>query len=388
MYKNLNVVYDNIDNDIYYADNYLDILKEKDYVLKLENEKVDLEFKIVDNDTETEQKVDKSSEEKYLDMVNQVKVVSYSNAKFDFWKFKYLERMLCYDKYCIRCSIACLSYNYMIKQYTKQKLDDSNIVIILDISGNWNYYTVETKDMIFEKYAYYLFNNLKNANIYMIICGKDMKKYKSKVVNKKNNNTCYLLTQGTDGNILNRKTFDTVIKKMDDIEFDTVIITYINKKIYINLIIMYLYIIYHKKRVNITLFFWSVILNTYLYDICSLFIYMFGNIMVLQNKINGTLQGAVEFVCTHNNNNINKKVIDSIISNKNIELVYNKKLEKIEKFIDKLKNKSIIKQNILLSIINKKYTNPTLYKTITETIRIKQIYYAQKKKYKKYLLPK
>ena len=261
-------------------------------------------------------------------------------------------------------------------------------MIILDISGNWNYYTVETKDMIFEKYAYYLFNNLKNANIYMIICGKDMKKYKSKVVNKKNNNTCYLLTQGTDGNILNRKTFDTVIKKMDDIEFDTVIITYINKKIYINLIIMYLYIIYHKKRVNITLFFWSVILNTYLYDICSLFIYMFGNIMVLQNKINGTLQGAVEFVCTHNNNNINKKVIDSIISNKNIELVYNKKLEKIEKFIDKLKNKSIIKQNILLSIINKKYTNPTLYKTITETIRIKQIYYAQKKKYKKYLLPK
>jgi hypothetical protein len=386
MYKNLNVVYDDMD-EIFYNNKYLDILKSKDYVMELENEKIDIEFKIVDNGTETKQKVEKSNKEKLFDVMNQTKIISYANAKKDFWKFKYLIRRLCHDK-CVKCSIECLSYNYMIKKYTKQKLDDSNILIILDIPGNWNFYTVETKDMIFENYAYYLFNNLKNANIYMIICGKDMKKYKSKVVNKKNNNTCYLLTQGTDGSILNRKTFDMVVKKLDDIEIDTVFIDSINisnKLQNIKTLITYIYIILYFSNRNTILLFELYLVQSINYELIILFNYFYNNVLLVKNKISDILFSNIHIICKNplkNKIKFIKKLLESYI-----DIQYTKKVFKIYNFLDNLYNITYSKNLILVSIIDKKYENPEMYNIIKQTIKIKQIHYAHKKKYKKYLLP-
>ena len=162
MYKQFNVVYNDKD-EIFYNNKYLDILNVKDYVFKIDSEKIDIEFKLTENNN-INQKLEKTNNEKYLDVLNQIKIISYSNVKKDFWKFKYLEKKLCYDK-CVNCSIVCLSYNYIIKKYIKQKINESNILVVLDVPGNWDYYTVDTQNMIFEKYAYYLYNNLKNSNI-------------------------------------------------------------------------------------------------------------------------------------------------------------------------------------------------------------------------------
>lgn len=390
MYKNINVVYDDMD-EIFYNNKYLDILKEKNYVFKMDSEKIDIEFKIIDNN-DIKHKSEITNKEKYLDVLNQIKIVGLANIKKDFWKFKYLEKKLCYEQ-CITCSYRCLSYNYIIKKYIKQKINDSNILVITDIPGNWSYYTIEEQNMIFEKYAYYLYNNLTNSNIYMILCGKNMKTYKNKIINNKNNNTFHLLTHDTDGNILNKKTFDTVLKNIDDIKYDYVFINSINKYDYIKLFMVYLYIILYASKHNTVLLsnffeFDNIIFN----KISLLLNNHFSDIKVVRPKLEVYYTSILYIYCSHFRNNVDKLkiLINNILDNKSIDILYsndNKIIVKLNKFIDDIYDNIYIYNRILLSIIDKKYEKPDLYNIIKHTIKIKQIICAEKKKYKKYLLP-
>ena len=365
--------------EIFTNNKYLDILKSKDYILELKPEEHKVTYTIIDK-IEENKKIDKTPYDKLINIINDTKIVNLAHTKKLFWKYKYLEKKIC-DKVCYSCSYTCLSINYLLKKYMNCQLINKTILTIAHINTNLTYYTSEAYNTLFNPNVLYLFNTCKNCVFYCILNIDNNDKYKQTVIHKENNNVYHLLTYNTNGNILDKKTFDIVNERLKNINFDVVFI-YELQDLYINNIILtYLYIIIEHSSKTTQIIIKSQ--HSYINIFAGI---MSSNAHMIIYNIHINYIDTIPFIYIYNiiNHTPNNIIYQILSTDKYVDIQYSKP-EYITKYFNKIFSKSAYKYNILHSIID--ITDKNEYNILLQTIHTKQKYYAQKQKYLKYLMP-
>ena len=260
-------------------------------------------------------------------------------------------------------------------------LINKTILTITNIVGNYNFYTIKAYNTLFNPNVLYLFDTCKDCTFYSIINIENNNEYEQTVIHKENNNIYHLLTCNTNGNILDKKTFDIVNERLKNIIFDCVILYELYSDYINNVALVYLYIIMeHSNNTTHLLIkiFWHTI------NLLVNLLNAYDNINIYIPKVGGI--DKITYINAYNfkQNNLNYDLIKQILAGKYINIQYTSSTY-ITQYTNKIYKKMYDIFYTLYNIV-KLYDKPE-YKIIMQTIRIKQKYYAQKKKYKNILLP-
>lgn len=354
--------------EIFTNNKYLDILKSKDYILKIKPDEHTVKYTIVDKPVEN--KKNDTQYDKLIKIINETSIINLAHTKKQFWKFKYLEQKIC-NKTCYTCSYTCLSINYLLKKYMKCKLINKTILTISHTPTTTStYYLVEAYGSLFNPNVLYLFDNCKNCNIYCIL-NTDNDTYKQTIVHKNNNNTYHLLN------------YNKLDKKLNNIIFDNIILYGLHDKYINNVLLTYLDIIASHSNENTRLL---MKIEHNMLNLLVSVLSIFNNIKIYNQRVDGFGM----YICAYNfkQHSIEHKNIIKILKHTTLNKYVDIQISNptyITKFIDKIITKSIDKYIILFNILDVYDTSE--YNIIMQTIHTKQKYYAQTKKYKKLLTP-
>ena len=367
--------------DVTYKRRYMDILKNKDFVIKIDKKQHNLSYKIEPSFALIKNKQNDTIVTKVNSIVNNARILCLAHMKHNLSVIKYVEKKFC-NIVCYRCSYLCLIINYILKKYAKCKLKNKTILTISHISINLTMHLVEDRGTIFTPEALYLFDHSKNCTIYGIInVDNNNNKYKQTIINKKNNNTYHFLTWNTNGNIMDINTFNTINNRILGIVFDCVIAyrifdTYIN-----NILIAYLHIMtrHSDDQTQLLCQFTPVSRDMFL----SIFAFMYDSVRMYITFIHAdiTIMHATNLKKNDHYKNIDM-IYDVFSSDKYIDVQYNVPTY-IEQYYDAVYMNIYRYHDILVGILDLYHTDK--YSVVMKDIKKKQHYYA--KKYKNLISP-
>ena len=367
------IVY-NTNADVFYNDKYLDVLKERDYVLELNQiHTPDVIFDIIAKEANKEHKTHKTLT--IVDEINKCvtlgRIISFANFKNSMSITKYMKRQASFDNLTISC-------NYVLQKYGKISANKKKILIIRDREYGPNDLFLRYGTLIDGKSEYF-FDNSIECEIYSVFPSQLSDKYEKMIMNAQNGNKYYMIVD-------NRREFS-----MDD-EFMTSLQHKLENKIFD---IVYYGCSTHRSYLYLPLVLKVIDAHTHLLcekhilegdnvtDCVDILMPLFGKSMFIKDKFSCIAQPSVLIYYrqyAHNtrtfdalNTMINK--VDVLMKKKVLfDITFNAcDHVNIHKFFRKLHKKQLARTKLLLELLNCANTaSDILAQTYLERIDIKQ----------------
>ncbi len=380
------IVYDK-DADIFYNDKYMDVLKEKDYVLELKAiPTVDVKYDIVERDANPERK-----KPTVVDDINKFighgQVVTYAIFKREFSITKYMKQNPSDDD-------MQLSVSYILQKHCRTKLHKKNILVIHDAVFSQNRF-FEHDGTLIDILSQYFLEHATKCNIYSIFPHPLSKKYKYDVTNDTNGNKYYMVNHDNSGNVVDYSVFSKMCDRLANTVFDVVYFRAYNINAVFNVTLAYFHIIMQHIDKNTLILFYNNI--THIHNdhgkIIHIMRQVFEKVTLIKDKFLGVSYPTLYSVFTGfvPDNRISsplKNMVDSRnIFEKNIKIPNKVIMEEYEvNYIDVILNKMRDRAKMLSVLAH--YYEPmynSLRKMIKNRINARQRALASKRKFAKYI---
>lgn len=382
------VLYDEY-NDIFHNDEYLKILKTKDYVYDFKKTKYELIEPVY------EKHIPKIKKEKFKGF-DQKNTKIKNELIMHFYKKFSINKNLTFDQSTPATAIA---FNYISQKYAKQRLHNKNIFVVRLASEH-----VAKKYIIFNGYyldyhSYVLYKYGHNNNIYTLLSRKSKRK---KI--KNNKNTLQILNDNTINDILYKKNYTTMMNGIKNKKFDFMFIDlalyhqYHQPEYIIKYLILFIHTIITKCSKNGQVQFNMRINDIVVKNLIIPLADYFNNVKIIGPKYRKITTKYMYILFDGFNVPSNNKLqfYDKIIKNPNffdintmiVKCVETKIPKDYYKFIESLEKIKIkivsLYQKLVKYFTDDKYND--LKKIIMYNIKKKQLYYADLDENKKYLI--
>ncbi len=378
------IVYDE-NADLFYNDKYLEVLKEKDYVLKLKSISAeDVKYEIVEKDAKQERKKPTISD--HIDRNNEIaQIIIFAHFKHMMSITKYMKPHPNYDDMPI-------SVNYILRKYCRIKQHKKNILVIHDAVFSANRF-FERDGTLIDALSLYFLENATKCNIYSVFSHPLSKNYERIVTNDANGNTYHMVTNDNNGDILDRNIFSTIRDRLANNVFDVIYFRAFIVNMTYNKILAYMHIIARliDKHTQI-LYYMNVNQFKNNHDkILNILLQMFGDVSMVKDKFLGASYPALYLMCSGFMNDSRiceplERIVDNgNIFEKNIRISNDVDIGDINHYIETIQKAMLRRSHILLQLV--RYNEPIYKKMFTivvERINIKQRALAYRAKYAKY----
>ena len=410
MSETKDIVYDD-NTDIFYNDQYMDVVKDYDYVLELKpirTKNVVIGQKSTKSHAyrllsysdsyahHAKKDTDESDADKRkallaqianVDKISKVIALAHIKRNLSFWRYMVLDHTMFK-------SVMAITFNQLIKKYARVKVYGNNILIMRYGILEKTYDIIESVGTLFDNYAYFLFHRCKKCNIYAVFNHDAKQEYAPSVTNAKNGNTYYLVNHDNTGDIMDADIFKTIVDRLKDVRFDITIIRPVYAISHVsNIIVLYTHILTLTSKENARM---VCQIDTFA-DTSPWFnmmIPLYEKSTLVQSKFLGKSFHFVFLVCnkyhdyvSHNvriNALINDVFLNElVITNDEADFTY------VHYFIEKLLRKHL--ERITLTHKLMKYMSDVLYETLAPIIHMHLKTYqrgvVRQKRFAKYYLP-
>lgn len=388
-------VYDD-NSDIFYNNKYLDVLKEKDYVLPVKKVKYEINIKFEKVKKDEKENVTIDDKIRYIENTK-IKnyYVKHFRQKLSINRYLKMDKSTIYDN-------KTTAINYVIKKYAKLDYNNKKILFIDSIIAYVNVTKyISHKNTLMPSLAYNIFRNSSNCDIYSILSHDVTDKYAPQIRNG-NGNTYNFVNHNNNGNLL--KYFNSIFDKIKSIKFDIIICELgINLK-YQNSInfkknnfyLLILHMINKISKQNSIFLYIPLMIDTMNYSNLAI-----GNsydeTLIIKPKYFGLMYSQSFILYKKFKNKPNNffvqltNIVKKIISDKyNVHeyCVVKSNVTNVKNFLENIKKKRyrrfIILSKIIKYLVDDKYS--ALKKIIMRTIKVKQLAHANNNKNKKYII--